>query len=75
MESIQFRELLNIAMAPGMKIVYYNHLLSNYNKRIFKDGLKRPPAPPEMLLDAAGDDAKDAVMSVFRTIKRGMGYG
>lgn len=75
MEAGQFRELLDIAIVPAMKLDYYKILRSRYNNMIYQDKAKLPPPPPDMLLDASSEEAKQAVMSVFRTIKRGMGYG
>lgn len=75
MEAAQFRELLDISVVPSMKIEYYKAMRSKYNHLIHKLDPKLPPKPPEMYLPADGIEAREALMSIFRSVKRGMGYG
>lgn len=75
MEAIQFRETLDITMAPSMKFEYYKDLRNKYNKLIFRSMPKKPELAPDIRLDAAGVEAKEAMMGVFRSLKKGMGYG
>lgn len=76
MEAVQYRELLDISLTPNMQLVYYRTLRQKYNGIIFdRKDEKLPEKPPEMYLPADGPEARDAVMSVFRSLKRGMGYG
>jgi hypothetical protein len=58
-----------------MQLVYYRSLRDKYNSIIHAGKNKLPEKPPEMHLAADSTEARDAVMSVFRSIKRGMGYG
>lgn len=74
MEAAQFRERLDIAIVPSMKLDYYKILRSKYNQVIHQEKPQLPEAPPDMSLDAAGPEAKEAIMGVFRSLKRGMGY-
>lgn len=75
MEAAQYRENLDIAIVPAMKLSYYKFLREKYNSLIFRNPSSLPPKPPDMHIDAASSDAKDVMMGLFRSMKRGMGYG
>src|SRR5271166_2936676 len=65
-EATQYRELLDISMAPSMKIEYYKELRSRYNGMIFKGAKQLPPTPPSMVLNSSSPDRKDIVLGLFR---------
>lgn len=75
MEAAEYRELLDIAMAPEMKgLTYYRSMRNRYNEIISQKKDHIPEKPPEMYMAAESSEARRAVMSVFRSMKRGMGY-
>lgn len=75
MEAAQYKELLDIAVSPAMKFEYYEFQRAKYKKVISQVEPQVPPPPPDFGLKADSVEAKEAVMSIFRSVKRGMGYG
>ncbi len=73
-EASHFRELLDISAVPKMNLEYYKELRNRYNKYIYKNKPKLPTKPSDMMIDAASDEAREVVFSLFRGMKRGMGY-
>lgn len=75
MEASQYRELLHITMMPTLKLEYVQKQEHKYNSLISQKVKSLPPRPSSMHIDAASDDAKEILMGVMRSLKRGMGYG
>jgi hypothetical protein len=74
-EAAKFREQLDIALVPRQKFEYYTYMRDKYNSIIYTEKPKLPEAPPDMYIDAASEDAKTVMFNVFKTLKRGYGYG
>lgn len=75
MEAAQFRELLDIAIVPSMKLEYYKALRARYNDLIYQNSAGLPPKPPAMYLDSGSPEGRKVIMGAFRAMKRGLGYG
>lgn len=74
-DAAQYRENLDIAMAPQMQFVYYKKLRAHYNQVITQNAPRLPETPPTGYIDAGSDDARDVIFGVFRALKRSHGYG
>lgn len=75
MEAAQYREKLDIAAVPMMRIEYYKYLRSRYNQLISQKEPTLPERPPEMLIQADSKEARDLLMGAMRSLKRSFGYG
>lgn len=75
MEAAQYREELYIAMIPSMKFECFQRQEQKYNSLISPKVKMLPPRPTSMHIEAGSDDARDVLMGVMRSLKRGMGYG
>lgn len=75
MDALHYREMLDITMAGQSQFKVYKDMRARYNSMIYKGELHVPPTPPAMYLDSSSPDRKQIVMGIFRSAKRGMGYG
>lgn len=75
MEARQYREQLDIAIVPSMKLEYYRQLRSKYNRMINPKPASLPPKPPDYYIKADSKECKDLMFSIFKAAKRGSGYG
>jgi hypothetical protein len=75
MESRQYREHLDIAVTPMMKLEYYKILRNHYNQMINPRPVSLPEKPAHYYIQADSKEAKDLVFSVFKSMKRSAGYG
>lgn len=75
MEAMQYREQLDIAAVPMMKLEYYRQLRHRYNVMIDPTPMQLPARPPDYYINANSQEAKDLIFNVFRKAKRGYGHG
>lgn len=75
MEARQYRESLDIAATPMMKIEYYKILRGRYNQMINPRPSHLPEKPPEYYVQADSDQARELIFNVFKKVKRSAGYG
>lgn len=75
MEARQYREQLDMAIVPSMKLVYYKQLRARYNQMIDPRPVVLPPKPPDYYIQADSPECRDLMFSIFNAAKRGGGRG
>lgn len=75
MEARQHSEQADLHLIPMMKLEYYLNLKDRYRRMITTEVPKLPEKPGGPVLDSGSQDAKIALFSVARQMKRSLGYG
>jgi hypothetical protein len=75
MEARQYREHLDLAIVPAMKLEYYRQLRARYNRMIDPKPVVLPPKPPDYYIKADSQECKDLIFGIFNAAKRSSGRG
>lgn len=75
MEARQYREKLDIAIVPAMKITYYKQIRERYNRMINPKPTILPPKPPDYYIQADSKECRDLMFGIFNAAKRSSGRG